>query len=578
METRANFVLIGSFTVAGILCILGFFVWLAKFQVDRTYDYYDIMFSDVSGLSQAADVRFNGLAVGRVVSLNLSRDDPSLVRVRIEVQDGLPIKRDTTAQLQVQGVTGVSFVSLSGGSQDAPAPDLDSSGVPTLRAERSIVQQITEDAPDILSEAVSLLGELRGFASPQNQRYVQNILRNVDIASGQLETALEDFSSITATVSRATDQVATFTDQLSPVATSLQRTLEQSEGLISSATAAFDDAQTTLQTATQTLQTADGALGDARGLIQTEVANILTEVSGTTTDLRQDLNRLADRADDVLVDLDQVAEVATARLVELDGTLKSIEEVMDNANATFEYVDSASIAFEDLVEGEGAELVAESRVTITKVDKALDAINAVLETDMPIVVSDIREAVETANRVVGQVGSDVTNLTGRFGPLSESAEEALDTATETLQNANRTLAGVDVLMLGASDTLDAVRTTFLDVNLIVEEEGRPTAEDIRETVVRVGDAVDRISEDLPATVADLRRVIAEASNTMSQVNAVVDRASGPVTSFAQSGLPEFTLFARELRELISRLDRIAGRLERDPARFILGGQAPDFGR
>ena len=51
METRANYVLIGAFTIAGILGLLGFFVWLAKYQVDRQFDYYDVLFSDVSGLN-----------------------------------------------------------------------------------------------------------------------------------------------------------------------------------------------------------------------------------------------------------------------------------------------------------------------------------------------------------------------------------------------------------------------------------------------------------------------------------------------------------------------------------------------
>ena len=74
METRANYVLIGACALAGILLGLGFFVWLAKFQIDRQYAYYDVLFDNVSGLSRAADVRFSGLSVGQVVSLDLDDD------------------------------------------------------------------------------------------------------------------------------------------------------------------------------------------------------------------------------------------------------------------------------------------------------------------------------------------------------------------------------------------------------------------------------------------------------------------------------------------------------------------------
>lgn len=579
METRANFVLIGAFTIAGILGVLGFFVWLAKFQVDRQYDYYAILFSDVSGLSQGTDVRFNGLPVGRVVSMRLADNDPSLVLVRVEVQDGLPVKSDTVAQLQAQGVTGVSYVSLSGGSASAPPPpDVDGTNLPTLRAQRSIVEKLTEDAPDLLSEGVSLLRDLRNFASSENQSYVSSILRNVDDASGELETALADFSEISTTVSQATDQIAQFTDRLQPVAASLQRALDQSEGLVRSATLAFDEAQTTLKTASGTLQTADGAITSAQDLMKQDVTELITELSGTVVDLRGDLARLTDTSDGVLDNFGTLAQVARMRLDDLQTTLEAIDEVMAEADTTLTDVDTAAIAFEDLVEGEGAQLVADSRQTLERVDQALDSINRVLEADLPAIIADVRSAVSTANQVVGQAGSDLTAFTGEFAPLSDDAERALQVATETIRNANNSLSNLDTLMGGADQTLASARTTLDTLNGILVEEARPTAQEIRISAERVGVAVEQIAADLPAAVADLRRVLADAQGAMARIDGMVDASAGPIEIFARSGLPEFTLFARELRGLISRLDQIAGRLERDPTRFILGGQAPDYRR
>ena len=99
---------------------LGFFVWLAKFQIDRQYAYYDVLFDNVSGLSRAADVRFSGLSVGQVVSLELDETGSGRVRVRVEVAADTPIHEGATAQLQAQGVTGVSLVSLSPGDPAKP--------------------------------------------------------------------------------------------------------------------------------------------------------------------------------------------------------------------------------------------------------------------------------------------------------------------------------------------------------------------------------------------------------------------------------------------------------------------------
>ena len=72
------------------------------------------------------------------------------VRVRIEVAADTPIPEGATAQLQAQGVTGVSFVSITPRRRvEAAAPRHDGgrAGDP---GQRSVVQSLTEDAPDLL--------------------------------------------------------------------------------------------------------------------------------------------------------------------------------------------------------------------------------------------------------------------------------------------------------------------------------------------------------------------------------------------------------------------------------------------
>ena len=120
METRANFVLIGAFTLLGILGSLGFFIWLASVQIDRQYDVYGILFDDVSGLDKSGDVRFNGIPVGRVIGLRIYAPDPAKVLVTVEVDADTPVRENTVEQLTSQGVTGVAYIALSGGRGDAP--------------------------------------------------------------------------------------------------------------------------------------------------------------------------------------------------------------------------------------------------------------------------------------------------------------------------------------------------------------------------------------------------------------------------------------------------------------------------
>jgi phospholipid/cholesterol/gamma-HCH transport system substrate-binding protein len=72
VETKANYVLIGLFALAGLGALLGTFLWFARVQLDQQFAYYDIRFPTVSGLSDASDVRFGGVPVGLVVDVRIS--------------------------------------------------------------------------------------------------------------------------------------------------------------------------------------------------------------------------------------------------------------------------------------------------------------------------------------------------------------------------------------------------------------------------------------------------------------------------------------------------------------------------
>ncbi|MEY3308242.1 MAG: hypothetical protein RLZZ413_2280 [Pseudomonadota bacterium] len=233
METRANYVLIGLATVIAILAGLGFFLWLAKVQIDRTYAQYDILFDTVAGLGKAAPVRFNGVDVGQVLSIDLDRSRPELVRVRIEVAAGTPVRQGTEATLQSQGVTGVSFVSLEGGKPDAPRLQIDPDAkVAIIPSKPSVVQGLIENAPDLLEEAISLLRDLSTFTNDENRASVASILRNVDSATGRLDKAITDITQITEDVSAAVRQIAEFSQRLDSVAENANAALKTANGTL----------------------------------------------------------------------------------------------------------------------------------------------------------------------------------------------------------------------------------------------------------------------------------------------------------------------------------------------------------
>lgn len=103
METRANFILIGVFTLLAIVGTLGFLIWLASVQIDRRYATYGILFDDVSGLDPSGDVGFNGISVGRVIGLRIYEEDASKVFTTVEIDAATPVRANIIAQLQSQG-------------------------------------------------------------------------------------------------------------------------------------------------------------------------------------------------------------------------------------------------------------------------------------------------------------------------------------------------------------------------------------------------------------------------------------------------------------------------------------------
>ncbi len=579
METRANYVLIGLFTLIGILLGLGFIVWLAKWQSDRQYAYYDVLFDNVSGLSRAAEVRFSGLPVGQVQSMDLAHNGKGQVRVRIEVNADTPIREGATVQLQAQGVTGQSFVSINPGRQlDAPLLRDSVEGVPTLTGQRSVVQSLTEDAPDLLQESIKLIREFQVIVGNENQQKVAGILANIEQASGKLQTAMNDFSAISKTVSDATGQISIFTSKLDPIAASIDGALGDAQKTLTAMTGAFTQAGTTLGTADGTLKSVGNAADGVTTLINEEGSTAVGELKATITDLRTQVETIGAEAKTVLAGYGQTADLANARLADLQGTLASLDTALEGATKTLGSVDSAATSVTTLLDGDGKALVAEARTTLATADRSLAAIEQAATQDLPAVISDVRRAIVNVNATIDTVSGDVTAFTGDLKPLIGNATTTLDAATQTFADASATLGRLEPAIEAAEKTMASAQGTFAGAERIMSEDVAPTTASIRASAEHLNAAIEQVSADLPAVTGELRTTLARATDAVTRIDTLVANSSVPVADFTTQGLPQFVRFTQEARELIGRLDRIAGQLERDPARFFLGAQAPDFRR
>ena len=118
MESKVNYVVVGLFTLLLTSALIAGVLWLsAGNKYSKVYDTYNVFMNEsVSGLNRNAPVKYRGVEVGRVRQIELSKLNSEQVRIELNIEHGSPIKEDTVAIMKSQGLTGIAFIELSGGS------------------------------------------------------------------------------------------------------------------------------------------------------------------------------------------------------------------------------------------------------------------------------------------------------------------------------------------------------------------------------------------------------------------------------------------------------------------------------
>src|ERR1700748_668865 len=187
METRANYVLIGSFTVGVIGAAFGFVLWFQSLHTTKQRDPLRIIFeAPASGLRHGVGVNFNGIRVGEVISVKL--DNPRRVVALALVENTAPLRKDTLVGLEFQGLTGVAAISLKGGEEAAPAVPLDQDGIPVLTADPNRLQDVTEAIRATLQNVNRVVAD--------NQAAVKNSLENLEIFTSSLARNSEKIDDV----------------------------------------------------------------------------------------------------------------------------------------------------------------------------------------------------------------------------------------------------------------------------------------------------------------------------------------------------------------------------------------------
>ncbi len=297
MEPKVNYILVGSFVAFLGAAVLVGILWLGKTDYRGAYDRYEAyMKESVAGLSVDSTVKYRGVDVGRVKAIALNPNNPEEVLLAMDIVRGTPIKTDTIAVLETQGLTGLATINLTGGSRD----DL------SLKAQEGQAYPVIKTGPSLffrLDEAVSRLLSEEGLAQ---------LLVDLDTAAKgaakvldeenrmALKKTIKDLSDVAQTIASHKTQIeqslngaAKSADNLVKLTASLNEQVPTLLAGLNKSVAALGAATDELARTSKTVGT---VVNEARPELQQFTRRTLPEAGQLVTELRQltgTLNRVA---------------------------------------------------------------------------------------------------------------------------------------------------------------------------------------------------------------------------------------------------------------------------------------------
>jgi phospholipid/cholesterol/gamma-HCH transport system substrate-binding protein len=509
MDTKANYVAVGAFTLALVLAMFGMIYW--SFGVSSTGDTALLRIripGSAAGLGRGSSVLFNGIKVGDVRRVYIDVNNPTVAIADAEIDRLTPITESTRADIGLAGLTGQAAIELKGGdpAEQNLLERAEAQGtVAEVTANPSAVTNLLQTAQDIFARADAVLNTLEGFASDVRGPLTSTV-GNVEVFSQALSRNAEGVDQFLANFGE-------LSETLGNVSGRLDSTLTAAEELI-------------------------------RAVDREQVGTIVCNVETFTERLQTataDLDRIMANVDEASASVRSLAENANGTLARADGILDGVRTGVDTAVASI------------------GQLSTQASGTLTRADGVLDGVKGGVDTavasigELSTQASGTLTAAEELIRAVDrdQVGTIVTNV--------QTVTERLQTATADLDrimaNVDETSASVRSLAENANGTLaradgilDGVRT---GVDTAVASIGQLSTQ-ASGTLTRADGVLDGVRSGIDTTVASIGELSTQASGTLTKVDGVLDSARGGIDSAAAS----ITGVAEQASGTLSRADEI----------------------
>lgn len=311
MENKVSYIVIGIFVFAlfgfGVIAIL----WLGKYSESQAYKFYKVITHEsVSGLNVKAPVKLKGVSVGEVKEIFIDPKNSEDVIVLIRVVEDTPIKEDTYAVLKPQGITGLNFVELQGGSQDSQflktGKDPEDYGI--IHSHSSIFTRLDNTLEVIGSRTQNVLGKADRVMSEKNLKNIEIILQNLALSTQKLNATLEGLSEDTKGIKKVLKQASEVEQSMKEASLKVSLMSDNiSQAISQTAIPMMEGVKKAASTVNGVMQGLEVKM--QKGTFDVDILlkqtmlplqNVLQEIKFLTIDTRNALQRLSDSPSDLL--------------------------------------------------------------------------------------------------------------------------------------------------------------------------------------------------------------------------------------------------------------------------------------
>ncbi len=452
METRANYVAVGFFTLLVILASFGFIYWVATLDGVAAQRTVNVRIEGVvSGLTPNSEVHFNGIRVGKVDRVIFDPEDPRVVNALASINEDTPIRVDTTATISSAGLTGIAVISLKGGTPSAQSlfEATEPGQLPQIDARPSAVADIIETVRDVSATAKTTLESISQFVE-ENRQPISNTVANAEAFSKALGDNAEGIDEFLKSASGIGTSLSSLGDKLDGTVQGLEQlvaavepekvknTLANVEAFsadlrkggerIGGIADAADKIAVDLEAFSGKLNTSLDKLDSVLGAVDSEDVKIAIA----------DIKETAAGARKVVTDVRGVSKTFADRQEDIDRIVTNAREMTDRLNASSKRVDGVLAKLDGFLGDEGSQSVmAEVSTTLEEFRKAATTLQSAINgvsggltrfsnrglRDIEALIGDARRSVSRIDRIVSTIernpqefifgGSDVKTNTGR---------------------------------------------------------------------------------------------------------------------------------------------------------------------